>query len=165
MKKALCYCEYIIYILVINMATFILRPMDWNVLSGKLLAFNWPSIAEFISNLLIFILTIFIIACFFKPEKKLPLSMFAEVFFKKILLPSVAIRFAADIIYFISDLLFNPYSFAVAFITEAVCMFLIFNIIKCKLGGGETAAAGKSSKYGFIGGIIVLLIIIGFYIY
>ncbi len=37
MKKALCCTEYVIYIIVIHLATFVLRPMSWTVLSSRLL--------------------------------------------------------------------------------------------------------------------------------
>lgn len=167
-KKILSAAEYVIIILCLNVLTFFLRPMTFTVFDIGLIYGGTDGLLDFISYLLIFMITVFIIGVFFKGEN--PLNTFAEFLGKfalRGLLPSLAVRLATDLIHFVLKtlpplLLSISYSFTL--IVEAASLYLTFWIIKRAVAPTKTKLH-KSERIICICGGAVLLSLVGLYYY
>ena len=69
MRKIVCLVEYTIYIVILNIAVFFLRPMSFTVFNFNLSSLSGIGWLNNLSNLLICLITVFIISLFFKSEK------------------------------------------------------------------------------------------------
>ena len=162
-KKLLCYGEYLLYIAILLGTTFVLRPMTWTVLSGKLYHLHKEAVLECLSHLILFLITVFVIACFFKAKNgKLFFSDFLSVFFRKILLPVLGIRFAADGLYALLSSWRLPGLIAV-FVTETAALFFIFLVIQRAVAPGRNSI-DKKTRYVLIGGGAALVAVVVFYV-
>ena len=160
MQKTLSYTEYIFYILWINAVTFVIRPMTWSVLNRNILseASGFPQTA---SNLLIYLITLFVIACFFKSQNaSITYHDFFIRLFKKAIFPILAIRFSADILYVLADK--NGYLFAemLVFPIETAVLFVTFHFINKAVGSQK---AVKQKRFALIVILVLLFAIIVFY--
>ncbi len=165
MKKALCCTEYVIYIIVIHLATFVLRPMSWTVLSIRLFKNEPYGIEESIGNLIIFICIAFVIALFFKLQNQLmPVSELFKTFFRKSLWLVLLIRFLTDFIQL--SLLSVRSAWEVgktaAMFIEAFSLFAAFAVMKKTMAQGKIHRS-KKKIYVLSAGAVILVGILVFH--
>lgn len=166
MRKIVCLAEYTIYIVLLNIVVFFLRPMDFTVTN-----FSWQSLNSIgwlnsLSNLLIYLITIFIISLFFKSER---LFITYGDFFKRFalfgLLPCIGVRLTTDfIVWFISCLppVLLSYAYSAKLIIEAASLFITFKIIK-KAVGGERIKRNRGENIICIVGVLLMIITAAYY--
>lgn len=161
MKKILPYAEYMIYILWLNIATFVLRPMTWSVLSLDFRSDTFIGVSETVSNLLIYLITVLCLACFFKAQNQLiTYRDFFSLLIKRALLPVFVIRLSADIIKALLSL--KPYllSSVAVLLTEAIALYFTFYFIKKAIVPEKTITVNRAA---FIIIAVLLLITVVFY--
>lgn len=131
MKRILPKLEYIIYIIWINIITFVLRPMNWTVFCFDSEEKIVNLLIKTISNLFLFLITLFVIAWFFKSQSKVvTYRELFRLFFKRILIFGIAIRFSADSIELFLKTNSNVVTETLVTLIETIVLFLIFYFIK-----------------------------------
>lgn len=157
--------EYSFYILVLNVVTFVLRPMTWTVLSERLIPLSTQGVIETVSRLVIFLATVLGIGYFFRGQnREISLGDFYKCLLKKALLPVLGIRLGTDI----AQLFLSSWGILLCqvavFLLETVCLFGIFYFIKRAVAPGKMQQQ-KMEIWCLAGGAVLLLGIMAVYAY
>ena len=128
-KKIFILAERLLWIFYLLLVTFLFRFMSFSLMDESLFPFTTDSILLLVSNVLIFLGTVFVVSCFVKG--KLPFLLvedFLKIFFLKIFPTALAIRVAADLIMLaIRKMVWT--SVWIRFSMEAVVLFAVFQTI------------------------------------
>lgn len=131
MKKFVSAAEYTVYIILLNVMTFVAGPINREVLIHDFSGSVSIIIIKVLSNLILFVITVFVIACFFKSQS--PFTEYGDffgVFFKKILPLCIAVRLAADLLEWAFKLLPGAFTEILTLLTEAAALFWMFYFAK-----------------------------------
>lgn len=161
MKRILPKLEYIIYIIWINIITFVLRPMNWTVFCFDSEEKIVNLLFKTISNLFLYLITLFVIACFFKSQSKVvTYRELFRLFFKRILIFGIVIRFSADSIELFLKTNSNIVTEILVLLIETIVLFFIFYFIKKQITPKKII---KTKKYIVFLELLSILIIILFH--
>lgn len=164
MKRILPKLEYTIYIIWINIIIFVLRPMNWTVFCFNPEEKIVDLLIETLSNLFIFVIILFVIAWLFKSQSKVvTYRELFRLFFKRILLFGIIIRFSADLIEFLLKSNSNVVTEVLVLLTEAVVLFLIFYSIKKHIIPERKLKIKK--HIAFLEALLILTVILGYTFY
>ena len=131
MKRIVSAAEYTVYIILFNIMIFIAGPINREVLIHDFSGGIPVIIIKVLSNLILFVITVFVIACFFKSQS--PFTKYGDffgVFFKKILPLCIAVRLAADMLEWAFKLLPGAFTEVLMLLTEAAALFWMFYFAK-----------------------------------
>ena len=131
MKKYVSAAEYTVYIILFNIMIFIAGPINREVLIYDFSGGIPVIIIKVLSNLILFVITVFVIACFFKSQS--PSTKYVDffgVFFKKILPLCITVRLAADLLEWAFKMLPGVFTEVLTLLTEAAALFWMFYFAK-----------------------------------
>lgn len=131
MKRIISAAEYTVYIILLNIMMFVAGPINREVLIHDFSGGIPVIIIKVLSNLILFVITVFVIACFFKSQSPSTKYIdFFEVFFKKILPLCITVRLAADLLEWAFKLLPGVFTEVLTLLTEAAALFWMFYFAK-----------------------------------
>ncbi|MBQ9106691.1 MAG: hypothetical protein IJY56_02235 [Clostridia bacterium] len=151
-KAVVAYVEYLFYIVFLHAVTFLLRPMTWTLFSSQPFGLDTAGALESLSNFVIFTVTAFLIALFFKSRSQtMTLGELLKIFFSKVLPSVLGIRLLTDGVHFLLELADPLYSAVPTLIAEAAGLFLIFYVTKRFVCKGQPTFKGKAGTKLLIG--------------
>ena len=164
MKRILPKLEYIIYIIWINIITFVLRPMNWTVFCFDSEEKIVNLLFKTISNLFLYLITLFVIACFFKSQSKVvTYRELFRLFLKRILIFGIIIRFSADSIEFLLKTNSNVLTETLVTLIETIALFLIFYFIKKQITPEKIIKTKKYIVFLELLSILMVILLHTFY--
>ena len=162
MKRIIFVAEYTVYIILLNVMTFIAGPINREVLLYDLSDSIPIAAVKILSNLILFVITVFVIACFFRTQSPfMEYGVFFKMFFKKILPLCIAVRLAADLLEWAFKLLPSAFTEALTLLTEAAALFWVFYFAKSFIIPQREAAF---KKRGVLLGCLALAAVIAWYV-